>query len=233
MKTPPLLSLLTAASLVLASSCTSTSVPWRERPDLVTDAVETPPATLRPSRPETVAPMRRRKSSAGASSSLALLLGGRILDNTDWAPLDDQYMAGIEFASIPKYFPLGIEVGYQGSYQSQDADNGSVRETLHGGQHEVYIGPRFGISDPGWGLWAGLGFSVIYNHAEAFVAGAKKDGSDTVFGGYAHVGVEYKLAKSFGIGLDARGMYGQDATFLGQDHKTTYLQMALLFAFHF
>ena len=47
------------------------------------------------------------------------------------------------------------------------------------------------------------------------------------------MGVEYKISKSFGVGLDARGMLGQEASLLGADRKTSYLQMAVLFAFHF
>ncbi len=225
MKTPILLSLL---SLLAHCSCTTTRIPY-DAPTM--GSPEREPSRSRDA--SELSPMKKRQSSAGANSAIALLLGGRVLDNDDWSPLDDQLAAGLEFSSIPKYFPVGIELGYLGSYQSEDASNGSLTETLHGGQHEVYLGPRFGFQDPAWSLWAGLGFSVIYNQMEGFVGGSKQKGDDTVFGGYGHVGIEYKISKSFGVGLDARGMYGQEASILGQDRKTTYLQMALLFAFHF
>lgn len=223
----PPLSLLV---LLAASACATNGVPYHS-PGLV------PPPPIVDPVPDVAASTAelpaRRQSSAGTMNSLALLLGGRVLDNEDWSPLDDQLMLGLEFASVPKYFPVGIEFGYQGSYVSEDVANGASTESLTGGLHEFYVGPRFGTQDPAWALWAGLGFSVIYAKMDGLVLGNKSSDNDTVFGAYAHVGVEYKVSEAFGIGLDARGMYGQDASLDAVERKTSYLQMALLLALHF
>ncbi len=172
-----------------------------------------------------------KKASGGSKVNLAFLLGARSRDSNDWGVLDDQVSAGVEFSFVPKYFPIGVEVGLLYAFTSDTV--GGI--DLDGTTTELYFGPRFEWSIPEGTLkfFVGGGASLIRSDVDQIVGSLSQSFDDTTFGGYIHGGLELMLSKSFGIGFDLRGVFSEDATLNGVDLSPNYYQGALLFGLHF
>ena len=172
-----------------------------------------------------------KKATGGSKVNLGILLGARARDSDDWGTLDNQVAVGAEFSFVPKYFPIGVEVGMLYAFTREtvsgfDVDSSTV---------ELYFGPRFEWSIPEGTLkmYVGGGASLIRSDIDSIVGSAKQSFDDTTFGGYLHGGLELMLSKNFGIGFDLRGVYSGDATFNGVDVNPTYYQGAILLGLHF
>ena len=172
-----------------------------------------------------------KKATGGSKSSLGILIGARARDSDDWGVLDNQASVGAEFAFLPKYFPVGVEVGLLYAWTSESVAGSDVESTTT----ELYFGPRFEWSIPEGTLkfYVGGGASLIRSDVDQIIGSAKQSFDDTTFGGYLHGGLELMLGETFGIGFDLRGVYSGDASFNGIDANPTYYQGAVRFGLHF
>jgi Outer membrane protein beta-barrel domain len=256
MTTSRLISAGVLFSFLTFASCSSVQVPYDMPSDdpsqrsetLIHDAYSTDEASFTETTPtdtRTVAdnetgefldlePMPEpyfKKATGGSKVNLGLLIGARTRDSDDWSVLDDQAALGVEFSFIPKYFPIGVEVGILYAFTSENVGGFDVESTTA----ELYFGPRFEWSIPEGTLkfYAGGGASLIREDVEQIIGAAKQSFDDTTFGLYLHGGLELMLSKTFGVGFDLRGVWSEDATLNGINANPSYYQGAVLLGLHF
>ncbi len=142
-----------------------------------------------------------------------------------WAPVDDQFTAGIEAEFRPRSFPLGVEVGVAGSY---GADTGPFGIDIEGFTGEIYTGPRITL-DVAHGKihpYVGAGVSWIHADFQGSQGGVTVSDSDGSVAGYVHAGLQFDLSDAFLIGGDFRYLYGSDIELFGVDGDADYWQVA-------
>lgn len=173
----------------------------------------------------------RKRATGGSKVNLGILFGARGRDSTDWGQLDNQIGGGVEFSFVPKYFPIGVEIGLLYATTSETVSGIDLDSTTA----ELYFGPRYEWSIPEGTLkfFVGGGASLIRNDADAIIGSAKQGFDDTTFGGYVHGGLELLLSKTVGIGFDLRGVWSGDASINNVDLNPSYYQGAVLLGLHF
>lgn len=163
------------------------------------------------------------------TGNVALLVGGRALDEDDWAPVDEHGVLGVEVDLRPRHSALGIEIGAMGSagYEDDFQNSGIDIEATLG---ELYVGPRLtlDLADDVAHLYVGGGFSVVSASAEGTLGFLTASDDDVSAAAYAHGGVYFSLSPNFQLGADVRSLFGSDLDLFGVPLDADYAQVALL-----
>jgi opacity protein-like surface antigen len=177
------------------------------------------PAAVRPATAEGA-------PSESKPNRIALYLGQRSFDEDDYAPVEDQFTFGLEFAQEYRDSPVGWEIGLMGS-----ADESSVGGfDVEGSTGEIYGGVRKSFGSERIRPYVGAGVSFINSDFEVVGVGSDDDSS---VGAYAHGGVAFEITPSFLLGLDLRGLFGTDIEIAGFQTDADYLQFAIFAGFGF
>jgi len=156
------------------------------------------------------------QAASPRSSKIWLYLGGRSL-SSDYEPVEDHGVIGVEYSYEPVGSLVGFEAGFMGSYGEEIVFSSSTAEFYAGVKKTFRRENKF---QP----YVGAGLSAINVRVEALSA----DADDTGFGGYAHGGGTWLLGKSLHLGVDLRGLFGTDLTIAGFDTDADYFQVALV-----
>ena len=176
----------------------------------------------------------KAKQTSKSRSSLLFLIGQRSFEESDWTPVEDQFMIGVEWTWLPAEGIFGLEVGTAGSYDQADLVVSSTVFTFTGSTWEVYLGPRLetALGNSPVRIYAGLGPSLISAFYEGEVSGFALNDSDTSFGFYLHAGALLELG-SFNVGLDLRTLTGTSISLFNFDMDADYTQLAVVAGFRF
>lgn len=139
------------------------------------------------------------------SNRVTFYVGQRMLEEDDWAPLEDQPMLGLEFAQEKPGSAVGWEFGLMGSRDDDEVLNLDVEASTL----EIYGGLRKTFGKPGAGIkpYVGGGLSVVRGRIEVGGGGSE---SDTVPAAYLHGGVLAQLKSGFFVGADLRALLGAE-----------------------
>ncbi len=166
-------------------------------------------------------------TQGGWQGNANVLIGGRQMDDElNWEPLEDQFALGVELDFRPEDFPLGFEVGLQGSITADEILGVTVTASVV----ELYFGPRvtLDLGQSGFHPYFGAGVTLLAAELEAESGGFRVSDDDSTAGGYAHGGVYYRTQSNFNIGLDVRHVTNTDINLFGGDGDADYFQVALL-----
>jgi hypothetical protein len=161
------------------------------------------------------------------SGILNVTFGARHLEDSQWAPLDDQFAAGVDYTFKERDSWIGLNVGLSG---------GAKRETVAGRgvdawQAELSIGPRVFVPIPETPiyLYGGVSVALAYNELEVDLA---RRTSDTFFAGIASAGLMFKLNQSQAIGLEWRTLQGEglSVSVPGAPNDANSSQLSLTFS---
>jgi hypothetical protein len=170
-----------------------------------------PPKTVAPDMP-TPAPTR--------DNHIALYLGQRSLDSTDYSPVEDQLTFGVEYVRERPDSVLGFELGFMAS-----ADDATVAGfDVKGKTYEAYAGLHKSFGSAVIKPYIGAGVAYINSEVEVSGFGSEDDSS---FAGYAHGGLTFDLTDTFYLGVDARLLFGSSMTIAGVDTDADYVQYAV------
>ncbi len=139
---------------------------------------------------------------SATESNFNVMLGAKLLDHDEWAPVDVQGMLAMQIDVRPEGWPVAIAVNMVGSsdYDRRTVMNVGTVET-YGGVTELQLGVA--------GLWALPGHATGYAGGGGTFASALREtwtaASDRADWGYgvgtwAHVGVFWTIG-SFNIGV--------------------------------
>lgn len=158
----------------------------------------------------------------------SLLLGQRNLDEDDYAPVEEQFMIGFEFAHEARDSVLGWEFGFAGSSDSEDVEFFGEELEVTASTAELYGGIRksfpVGIFRP----YIGGGVAYIFSELELeddFGNSASVD--DGSVAGYVHIGAMFDITRWFFLGIDLRLLFGSDLDYDGFESDADYGQLAL------
>jgi opacity protein-like surface antigen len=126
------------------------------------------------------------------------ILGQKVLNKTDWEPVENQEGFGAEGTWGEGSWPIQIATDFFGSYK-EDRNAGITGKTS-----ELGVGIRkiwgHGHVHP----YLGGGAAFVYGGAELDFSGVTVKDSDTSTGAWAGGGVFWRLGSHFNLGLAAR-----------------------------
>jgi len=161
------------------------------------------------------------------SGILNLAIGARQLEDSRWAPLDDQFGGSLDYTFKQRDSWIGLNVGLSG---------GGNRETVAGvdldaWQAELSIGPRFYVPIPRTPVYFYGGVSAALAYGELEVSASRRT-SDTFFAGIASAGVMFKLNRAQAIGFEWRTLQGSDldARIVGAPNDANNQQFSITFS---
>ena len=161
------------------------------------------------------------------SGILNLSLGARSLEDSRWAPLDDQFAGSLDYTFKQHESWIGLNVGLSG---------GGNRETVSGvdvdaWQAELSIGPRVYLPIPRTPLYLYGGVSAALAYGELEVNASRRT-TDTFIAGIASAGLMFKLNQAQAIGFEWRTMQGSDlgADVAGAPNDANHQQFSLTFS---
>jgi len=164
-------------------------------------------------------------SAQARESRIALILGGRSLDEDDYAPVEDQGVLGFEFAYEGVGSACGFEAGMQVSADEDDfggADIEAITREIYGGIHK-----SLGTSNVR--PYVGAGLTLV--GVEIEVGGLSDDDASAAL--YAHGGLAIDVSESFFVGFDLRVLFGSDLEIGGVETDADYTQFGLLLGLRF
>lgn len=177
----------------------------------------------------------------GGCASLPLhnvnfLGGSRMLDESDWEPVDRQLMVGIEADTYKPQSGIGAEVGFQ---YSKDDGQATIESqgtaNVEGENYEYYAGARKTFPFFEDRLFPYVAMGLAYVHADfdvEFPNGGVSDDGDTV-GVYIRGGAYWNFASNWHLGIDLRRLIGTELDILGVESDADYFQVALFLGFVF
>jgi opacity protein-like surface antigen len=170
------------------------------------------------------------------SSKIDLYLGGRSLDQGDWSPVEDQVVIGVEFVHEGHDAPVGFEVAFFYSEDSQDnvsSPAGPIDVT--GETEEISAGIRktFLKDDSRFHPYIGGGLSAIRAKFKGESPTGSGSDDDTSAAFYLHGGVDFDLGPAFLLGADLRYLGASDITLFGANGNADYLQFAIVLGVRF
>jgi opacity protein-like surface antigen len=167
------------------------------------------------------------------SSKLDLYLGGRALDESDWSPVEDQPVIGMEFVHEGHDSLVGFEVALFGSQKTKEDAVGAIDVTGSTGEISAGIRKTFLKDGSRFHPYIGGGVALISARFEGAVSGSSAKDDDTSGALYMHGGVDFDVSPSFMIGLDLRFLGGSDITLFGENGSADYGQLAFLIGVRF
>ncbi len=158
---------------------------------------------------------------------LNVALGARQLEDSRWAPLDDQFAAGVDYTFKGRDSWIGLNVGLTGGGQ-RETNNGVDLDTW---QAELSVGPRVYVAIPETPIYLYGGVSAALGYGELEVLLSRRT-SETFFAGVASAGLMYKLNRVQAIGLEWRSLQGAEisSSVPGAPNDANSSQLAFTFS---
>ena len=132
------------------------------------------------------------------TGDMNFLLGQKVVNKTDWEPVENQDEFGVELSWGKRSWPIQIATDILGSYK-EDRDAG-----IKGKTSEFGIGIRKIWGNGHVHPYFGGGAGFVYGGAELNFSGIIVKDSDTSAGAWAGGGVFWRLGPRFNLGLAAR-----------------------------
>ena len=160
-------------------------------------------------------------------SRVAFQAGVRQLDEDDWEPLENQTLIGVEGVVLDRDTGLGGELGFDYSWDDDDAIafglpfefEGEVW-TLYGGLRQTFfVGERL---QP----YVAFGAALARAEIEASTGGASASDDDTTVGLYVRGGADVFVTDTFFLGVDLRYLLGTEVEFEGVEGDVDGLVLA-------
>ena len=162
---------------------------------------------------------------------VGIYLGERDLDRDQYLPSDEQTSVGVEYSSQTPGYPVGFEVGFLSSYES---DNDGAGDDFKVGVWEAFWGIRKTWGSQHVHPYLGGGVSLVTVGVETDDLGRDDDDDDTSLAGYVHGGVMFHLSEIVYFGLDVRTLVGSDIDIRSTNiEDADYLQFSVLLGFSF
>ena len=165
-----------------------------------------------------------------------ILAGSRMLDESEWEPVEDQLMVGIEADTYKPNVGIGAEVGFQYSLDEGDADvSGQGPADVEGENYEVYAGARktFPLFSDRVFPYVAMGLAWVYSDFDVEFPNGKVSDNGNSVGVYIRGGAYWNFAANWHLGLDLRRLIGTEMDILGVESDSDYFQVALFMGFAF
>lgn len=164
-------------------------------------------------------------------------LGAKILDEDDWAPVDEHIEAGVLIDFRQKSWPISIAIDLLSSYDEEDVsiavlNFGTFDANLEGNTTELNFGVRkiwdnFSIVRP----FIGGGIAFINAEVKGTALGVSVSDDDTGVGVWFDGGVYFNLTEHFNLGWDVRWSKAE-VTLFNIDGEAGGWHLGMLIGYH-
>lgn len=169
---------------------------------------------------------------AGPRSGLDILFGTRELDESAWAPIEEQTSFGLQGFFRSGESPLALEFGLL--YSTSDEDlfvPGLGNFNFSGEVLDVFFGGRLEFGDGAFRPYVGGGLSLLAVASEGSASGGVVSDDDASVGLYLHGGVAFLLGENLRIGADYRLVTGSEVELFGVSADADYTQLSFFVGF--
>ena len=226
--------LLIAPSCLLVLACATPPAPSAPRAPRVMDepaAAEAWSTGVYAS--EAVAAAPRAPASQLDSMSdrhVTLLLGERMLDESDWDPVENQWAGGVEVDGTDPDSGHGYEFGM--TFSRDDDDEGPI--DIEGNTFDVYGGYRYSFRPDERSIHPYLsgGLAVIRGEVKVDTPVGNDEDDDISPGAYVRAGIGFDLSDRMRVGLDYRHMFLTDVD-IGPISDVDFDQVMVTLGFSF
>ncbi|MEW6324309.1 MAG: outer membrane beta-barrel protein [Nitrospirota bacterium] len=154
------------------------------------------------------------------SGNVNLFLGGKFLDEDDWAPADDQFEIGLLFDIQPPGVPISLAADFLFGF----SDGLGLDVEIH--EYDLGIRKIFD-QNPQFRPYIGGGLAIVSAEISGFGASIDDDG----FGGWIGGGFFTTIQEHFNIGVDMR-FSTADVTLGGFDFDAGGFHVGLITGYH-
>ena len=145
------------------------------------------------------------------TGNLNLLVGTKMLNSDNWAPIDDQIEGGVLLDFRKKDWPVNVVVDFLYSYDDEEYYGFDVEAS----DAELDLGVRKIFENRKFQPFFGVGFSIIWEKVEVSYLSDEETG----FGVWLESGVKYLITDHFSMGLNLRlSTYRIDDEDMGGTH---------------
>ncbi len=161
---------------------------------------------------------------------LSLLVGGRLMSDDAWEPVETQGLWGITWSEGIHGSPLLLEGSLHYSFDESGITLNGERVDLRGDTWDFSAG-FLAVPFPNLRLapYLGLGGSYIAVELETDDDPRTIDGRDYNIGVYAKVGLLLEVSPQAYFGLELRSLRGTDVSLDGVEAEVDHEQLALVF----
>ena len=145
------------------------------------------------------------------TGNVNFFVGSKSMEETDWAPVEDQGEFGIELDFGKKSWPFNIAIDIMSS--SKEEEFGAL--TLKGETHELNLGVRKIFDLGGPKPFIGGGLSIISAKASATVGPLTGSADYGGTGLWIAGGIYFTLGESFNLGLEFKHSAAKDEVVSG------------------
>lgn len=174
---------------------------------------------------------------APRNSRFAVHAGYRSFDGGDWAPVDDQGAAGLEFVHETPGSTVGLEAAVFASEKTEDEVfvPPAALVDFRGRAVELSFGLHkdLAVHYDGVHPYFGGGLSLLRAELHGEQGGLEDEEDSDSAGLYLHGGVEFDVSPALFLGVDLRVRGGADVDLLGEDRSTSYGQVAFVLGVRF
>lgn len=164
-------------------------------------------------------------------------LGTKILDQDDWAPVDEHFEGGVLIDFRQKSWPISIAIDLLSSYDEEDVsiaalNFGTFDANLEGSTTELNFGVRkiwdnFSFVRP----FIGGGIAFINAEVKGTALGVSVSDDDTGVGVWFDGGVYFNLTEHFNLGWDVRWSKAE-VTLFNIDGEAGGWHLGMLIGYH-
>jgi hypothetical protein len=170
--------------------------------------------------------------SAHAGGNANFALGGRILDEADWEPVDTPPTLGVTVDLALFGWPVNVAFGLHGS-SSEDyvvVQPNDRRVEVTGSVADLSVGVvKTWSHDAILHPYLGGGVAAVRAEKEAKVSGERERSEDDISGAlYAEGGVYWRMGSMVNLGLHGRAVAGTDLELGDEQFSADHYQVALI-----
>jgi hypothetical protein len=160
-----------------------------------------------------------------AGGNANFVLGGRTLDEDDWAPAEEHVVFGVTVDFGGEGWPVNLAIGHHLSIGTDEWGpfdlTSTVAELTFGVQKTWVVD---GVTRP----YIGGGVAAVNAESELELGNLSVTEDDTSGAVYVDGGVFWRLGSRFNIGVEGRLVVGTDLELAGADVNADYFQGGLI-----
>ena len=171
------------------------------------------------------------------TGNVNIFLGSKMLDEDDWAPVDQHFEAGVLIDFKQKSWPISIALDFLSSSDKEDVsfavlNFGTFNFNLEGNTTEINLGVRKIWDNPTMVRpFIGGGLAVISAEVKGTALGLSVSDDDTGVGVWLEGGAYVTLGQHFNIGAEARWSKAE-VTLFNVDGEAGGFHVGALLGFH-
>ncbi len=169
------------------------------------------------------------------TGNINALIGGKVLDEDDWEPVEGHAAFGLMFDTRPRSWPVALCINLIGSVGGDEDDDTDIDTVASTGELQLGIKKVFGEGGEIGPFRAWIAGGVSFMTAAIVIDRPNADEideDDSAIGGWAGVGCYWTIARHFNIGPAVQFSAGEEVELFGRERQPGGLLVGLNLGYH-